>query len=146
MGTNPTTSIDDAGPTLPGSALRRLSRHWPHHAGRDGRSATSATSAVGAPGQAGETPARPLMRLTVIGGAACHFCDDANAVLHELAGRYPIEVANVAAESAAGRELIAHHGAPMLPLVLVDGNVFSWGRLPRRKLERLLAAAPGAGS
>jgi len=31
------------------------------------------------------------------------------------------------------------HRAPMYPLVLLDGVLFSSGRLPRRKLARLLA-------
>jgi hypothetical protein len=47
----------------------------------------------------------------------------------------------VQAESQAGRVLLHQHGSGMFPLVLVDGAFFSAGRLPRRKLGRLLAGA-----
>jgi len=40
-----------------------------------------------------------------------------------------------------GRALMEQHRAPMSPLVLLDGQYFSSGRLPRRKLERRLAKA-----
>jgi hypothetical protein len=41
----------------------------------------------------------------------------------------------------AGRALMREHRAPMSPLVLLDGEYFSSGRLPRRKLEKRLAKA-----
>jgi hypothetical protein len=69
----------------------------------------------------------------------CHFCEDAQAALAELARAYPLEVRLVDAGSADGQALIARHASGMFPLVLVDGAFFSVGRLPRRKLARLLA-------
>jgi hypothetical protein len=41
----------------------------------------------------------------------------------------------------AGRALMEQNRAPMSPLVLLDGQYFSSGRLPRRKLERRLTKA-----
>jgi hypothetical protein len=38
---------------------------------------------------------------------------------------------------------MARHRAPMSPLVLLDGTFFSSGRLPRRKLEKLLKSRYG---
>ncbi|NKY38031.1 glutaredoxin [Cellulomonas septica] len=84
--------------------------------------------------------ARPPVRITVVQAQACHLCDDAKAVLAELAKDHPIVVDTVEAESDAGRELVARHRPPLAPLVLVDGVYFSAGRLPRRKLERTLTA------
>lgn len=83
----------------------------------------------------GTEPAQVTMVIT----AACHFCDDAQAALAELARAYPLEVRLVDAESFDGQALIARYAAGMFPLVLVDGAFFSAGRLPRRKLARLLA-------
>lgn len=78
------------------------------------------------------------VRVTVVNAPACHFCDDAESVLAELAQRFPLEVRTVGLESPEGTRLVAEHRPAMTPLVLVDGAYFSAGRLPRRKLEKLL--------
>jgi len=77
--------------------------------------------------------------VTVVTAPACHFCDDAQAALAGLAQEYTITLQLVAADSPAGQALLHRHGTGMFPLVLVDGAFFSAGRLPRRKLARLLA-------
>jgi glutaredoxin len=78
------------------------------------------------------------VQVTVVTAPACHFCDDAQSALAGLARVYPLAVRLVAAESRQGQALLRAHGAGMFPLVLVDGVFFAAGRLPRRKLERLL--------
>ncbi len=78
--------------------------------------------------------------ITVVHAEGCHFCDDARAVLAGLGREYPLRVELVDAASPAGAELVRAHRAPMFPLVLVDGEFFSYGRLPVRKLRRLLEA------
>jgi hypothetical protein len=83
-------------------------------------------------GDAGRT------RVTLVHAEACHFCTDAGEVLAELAHTYSLEVHGVAADSDEGRALVAEHRPAMSPLVLVDGEFFSHGRLPRKKLIRLL--------
>lgn len=79
------------------------------------------------------------LQVTVVTAPACHFCEEAQAALTELAEMYPLTVRMVAAESSDGQALLHAHGAGMFPLVLADGAFFSAGRLPRRKLARLLA-------
>jgi hypothetical protein len=81
-----------------------------------------------------------LAQVTVVSASACHFCDDALTVLAELGQAYPLTVTELAADSRDGQALLTWHGTGMFPLVLVDGAFFSAGRLPRRKLARLLAA------
>lgn len=76
--------------------------------------------------------------VTLVHSPACHFCDDAQAVLSELADEFPLSVELVSATSPLGARLVRAHRAPMYPLVLVDGAFFSFGRLPRKKLTRLL--------
>jgi hypothetical protein len=79
------------------------------------------------------------MLVTLVHSPACHFCDDAQAALAELAEELPVTVELVAAASPAGRQLVGAHRAAMYPLVLLDGEFFSCGRLPRGKLRRELA-------
>jgi glutaredoxin len=77
-------------------------------------------------------------RITVVESEACHFCEDAHRVLSELAARYPLTVDTVDVRSETGQRLMRVHRAPMSPLVLIDGDFFSHGRLPRRKLVKVL--------
>jgi glutaredoxin len=82
-------------------------------------------------------PTEPA-RITVVESEACHFCDDAKRALSDLATRYPLTVATVDVRSGPGQRLMQVHRASMSPLVLVNGEFFSHGRLPRRKLAKLL--------
>lgn len=76
--------------------------------------------------------------VTLVTSPACHFCEDALNQLLELAAEDRITLDTVPGESDEGRRLLAAHRPTMFPLVLVAGRFFSQGRLPRRKLERLL--------
>lgn len=83
---------------------------------------------------------------TVVQSLACHFCDDADRALTELAENYPLVLDRVDIRSDRGRALVAAHRSPMSPLVLLDGTFFSAGRLPRRKLEAALEQRLGRRS
>jgi glutaredoxin len=83
-------------------------------------------------------PSTEPARITVVESEACHFCDDARRALEQLADSYPLTVATVDVRSEAGQRLMRVHRASMSPLVLVDGEFFSHGRLPRRKLANVL--------
>jgi hypothetical protein len=85
-----------------------------------------------------------LAAVTLVHSPACHFCDDARAALDELAGRFPLQIELIGAEEPRGRALVARHRAPMYPLVLLNRQFFSSGRLPRKKLRRLLDARTAA--
>jgi glutaredoxin len=84
------------------------------------------------------TPASEPVRITVVHSEACHFCEDAHQALTALADSYPLALDTLDVRSDAGQALMARHRAPMSPLVLLDDTYFSSGRLPRRKLEKLL--------
>lgn len=86
-------------------------------------------------------PGRPhdSARVIVVEAPACHFCAEARAVLDVLAAEYPLQLEVVDIRSDRGRELVAAHRPALNPLVLLDGEFFSNGRLPRRKLDKLLA-------
>jgi hypothetical protein len=78
--------------------------------------------------------------ITVVHSPACHFCDDARAVLADLATEFPLTVELVDCAEPRGAALIREYRAGMYPLVLVDGGFFSAGRLPRKKLRAQLTA------
>ncbi len=88
-------------------------------------------------------------RVTVVTASACHCCEDALEALSGLAQEHSLTVRVLDAASESGQALLGRCGSGMFPLVLVDGEFFSAGRLPRRKLARLLtvrtAAPAGAG-
>jgi glutaredoxin len=75
----------------------------------------------------------------VVTAPACHFCSDAERKLDELGERFAIDVTTIDISSPRGAEFVQLHRSPMSPLVLIDDEFFSFGRLPARKLERLLA-------
>lgn len=76
--------------------------------------------------------------VTLVHSPACHFCDDAQEVLRELALDHPVHLTVVSIDSPQGRALVAAHRPAMNPLVLVDGAFFSAGRFPRKKFLRML--------
>jgi hypothetical protein len=94
----------------------------------------------GAHGPTAQAVGIPIV-VTLVEAPACHLCEDAKFALAVLAQSFPMTVRVLSIGDEAGRELMEQHRAPMSPLVLLDGQYFSSGRLPRRKLERRLAKA-----
>jgi alkyl hydroperoxide reductase subunit AhpF len=88
-------------------------------------------------------PAGPV-RVTLVPAPACHFCEDAEQALADLARVFAFDLELVPVDSARGARLVAEHRPALSPLVLVDGAYFSAGRLPRKKLTRLLTARGAA--
>ena len=81
---------------------------------------------------------RPV-EIVVVRSPACHLCEDAIEALDEMRARSPLDVRLVEMESEEGRDIVARHRPALFPAVLVEDRLFSSGRLPRRKLERILA-------
>lgn len=82
----------------------------------------------------------PIPTVTVVHAPACHFCADAFEALTALAHEVPIRIDAVASGDPTGLALVDAFRPAMFPLVLVDGEFFSQGRLPRRKLRARLEA------
>lgn len=79
-----------------------------------------------------------MIGVILLTSAGCHLCEDARGSLKSLAGEFDLEVREVDMSSAEGLELIRRYRPPMPPAVLIDGELFSFGRLPRTKLRRIL--------
>jgi hypothetical protein len=85
-------------------------------------------------------PAPDTVTVTVVHSPACHFCDDARAVLTDLATEFPLTIEYLDCTEPRGAALIRKHRAGMYPLVLLDGAFLSAGRLPRKKLRAQLTS------
>lgn len=70
----------------------------------------------------------------------CHFCEQAKVVLGRLQGEYELNVRELPLQSEEGRELAERSGALFPPVLFVNGEPFSYGRLSERKLRKALAA------
>lgn len=70
----------------------------------------------------------------------CHFCEQAKEVIERLEGEYELHVRELPLASDEGRELAERSGALFPPILFVDGEPFSYGRLSERKLRKALAA------
>ncbi|WP_228489265.1 glutaredoxin family protein [Raineyella fluvialis] len=81
-----------------------------------------------------------LAVVTIVESEACHVCAEANTVLADLGGEFPLAVERIDARSREGAALLQELRAAMTPLVLLDGAYVSSGRLSRRRLRRLLRA------
>ena len=68
----------------------------------------------------------------------CHFCEQAKDVLARLRGEYELRVREVRLDSEEGRTLALESGAPFPPVVFLNGDTFSYGRLSERKLRKAL--------
>jgi glutaredoxin len=69
----------------------------------------------------------------------CRYCDHAAQVLFKVAQDYPLAVTLIPLSSAHGAELAARHGVAFAPGILLDGQMFGYGRLSERRLRRHLA-------
>ena len=74
----------------------------------------------------------------VVRSPACHLCEDAIEALAEIGTTFPLDVRVVEIDSEDGRAIIARYRPALSPAVVIDGRLFSAGRLPRRKLRRTL--------
>lgn len=69
----------------------------------------------------------------------CHFCEQAKDVLARLGRDYDLSVRELQLESDEGQTLAARSGALFPPVVFLNGEAFSYGRLSERKLRKALA-------
>ena len=78
------------------------------------------------------------LEVVVVRSPACHLCEDAIESLAELAKSQPLDVRVVEIDSDEGRAIVTRYRPALSPAVVIDGRLFSSGRLPRKKLRRML--------
>jgi len=85
-----------------------------------------------------------MVDVLVVTSPACHLCEDALEVLGELAPEYGLTVRETPIGSVEGQAVFERFHPPLSPIVIIGGELFSSGRLPRKKLRRYLER-PKAG-
>lgn len=80
-----------------------------------------------------------MTNVTILTQTSCASCVEAKEVLSRLAREYPVQVQEVGLDTEHGRELATRHGVAFAPGILIDGDLFSYGRLSEKKLRRRLS-------
>lgn len=82
-----------------------------------------------------------MIGVTILTQPSCGFCDQATEILHRLAPQYDLDIHEVSLDSEEGQKLAMQHGVMFAPGILLEGKLFSYGRLSEKKLRRQLALA-----
>jgi hypothetical protein len=83
------------------------------------------------------------VEVVLVTAPGCHFCGEAGRLLDVIGEVTPLAVRTVALSSKEGRGLLVRHRVPFPPILLVEGALFGYGRISRRKLEDHLAGLAG---
>jgi len=78
------------------------------------------------------------VEVTVLTQPDCKFCELAAEILARVGQDHPLSVRHIDLDSPDGRDLSARHGVLFAPGILLDGQIFSYGRLSERRLRRHL--------
>lgn len=75
---------------------------------------------------------------TLLTQASCSLCEQAKDVLKRVATEHQLDISEISLDAAEGRELASRHGVLFAPGILLDNELFSYGRLSERRLRREL--------
>jgi len=78
--------------------------------------------------------------ILVVTSPGCNLCVSALEQIEVLKTEFPLNVRTVGIGSPEGADILRAHRPPAPPVFLVDGEFLGFGRLPRRKLRKLLQA------
>lgn len=76
--------------------------------------------------------------LVLITTPGCHLCEEARLALEELRQAFRLTVREIHPLDGEGIAIVERYRTAMWPVVILDGTLFSAGRLPSLKLRRLL--------
>ena len=79
-----------------------------------------------------------MTEVTILTQASCTFCIRAKEILSRLALEYPLNVHQEDLNTEVGRALAIKHGVMFAPGILINGKLFSFGRLSEKKLRKHL--------
>ena len=83
--------------------------------------------------------AAPPLLVELVTSPGCHYCGHAREVLERLGAEVPLQVTEVDLDSPIGQAALARWRVPFLPMVILNGELFGYGRISERKLRGALA-------
>lgn len=81
---------------------------------------------------------KKAIEVLLVTAPGCHFCDEGQRMLDVLKDRFPLTIELVPLMSETGRGLVAKHRVPFPPILLLDGELFGYGRLSQRRVAQRL--------
>ncbi len=82
--------------------------------------------------------AAPPLLVKLVTSPGCHYCEHAREVLERVGAEVPLQVSEVDLDSPAGQAALARWRVPFPPMVILDGELFGYGRISERKLRAAL--------
>lgn len=83
-----------------------------------------------------------MTSITLLTQPSCSSCDRAKEILSRLVLEFPLTVQEVGLDTEEGKSLAIKHAVMFAPGVLIDGEMFSYGRLSENKLRKRLTNSP----
>ncbi|MHA7156186.1 glutaredoxin family protein [Arthrobacter sp. TMN-50] len=80
-----------------------------------------------------------MRTVTLLTQESCTWCEQAKNTLQAISATHPLVIEEIELTSTRGRDLAVRHGVAFAPGILIDGQMFSFGRLSEKKLRRRLA-------
>ncbi len=71
--------------------------------------------------------------------ADCRLCEHARKILQRVSAEHPLDLSTISLDSPEGQRLATAHNVLFAPGLLLDGVMFSYGRVSERKLRRALS-------
>lgn len=79
--------------------------------------------------------------ITILTQSSCPSCERAKEILSRLELELTLNVREVGLDTEGGRNLALQHGVVFAPGILINGELFSYGRLSENKLRARLSSA-----
>ena len=76
------------------------------------------------------------MDVVVLAQTNCHFCEMATEILGSLEAEFNLEIRRVDLASQEGKLIAQKVGLPIPPGILIEDELFSYGRPSERRLKR----------
>lgn len=83
-----------------------------------------------------------MTSITLLTQPSCSSCDRAKEILSRLVLEFPFTVQEVGLDTEEGESLAIKHAVMFAPGILIDGEMFSYGRLSENKLRKRLTYSP----
>jgi glutaredoxin len=86
-----------------------------------------------------------MTAITLLTRQDCDDCARAKEILHHLSAEFEFTVTEVDMDSETGRAVAIEHAMPFAPGLLIDGRMYGYGPISRRRLHQTLTSVRPIG-